>query len=124
MSNEIDKSKSNKDKIILQFMNKIMKNIGKPEINNITDFKNIDRIDIINGNNTKTLEDMENEMWKHFNKSKCGGYNYSDNRVLNILRGLLRENGMKLTFKKKDITDTDGPNKGYRRTHYFYSVEQ
>ena len=56
-NNVIDKN-STKYKILLKFTNKLLVNMGKPCITDLTDFKNIDRLDLLIDKNTKTLEDM------------------------------------------------------------------
>lgn len=122
VNNVVDKT-SDKYKVTLKFINKILENIGKPCIDDLTDLKNIDRNEILVESNTKILEEMESEIWKHHEKIKCGAYHKSDNRTLNVMRGLIRESDMKLCYSKKEITEKTGVNKGYRRTHYIYHIE-
>ena len=121
-NNVIDKS-SDKYKVALKFVNKVLTNIDKPTINDLTEFKNIDRNELLSEKITKILEEMEPEIWTHYNKRKCGAYHNSDNRTLNVFRGMIRENNLKICIKKKDITDKSGVNKGFRRTHMLYNIE-
>jgi len=117
----IDKN-SDKYKTALKFVNGILTNIGKSTINDLTEFKDIDRMDIITNENTKLLSEMEKEIWEHYDKKKCGGYHISENRVFNILRGIVRDNNLKISFIKKDITEKSGIKKGYRKAHLLYHI--
>ncbi len=58
----------------LKFINEILKNIGKKEINDLTEFIGIDRLDIIKDINKETFERMEDKLFKYFDKVKCGWY--------------------------------------------------
>ena len=121
-NNIVDKN-SDKYKIVLKFVNKVLENINKSRIDDLKDFKNIDRLDFLSESNTKILEEMENEIWKYYNKRTCGAYHNSDNRTLNVFRGMIRENNLKLCYIKKEITEKTGVNKGFRKTHYIYHIE-
>src|SRR5438477_7069284 len=88
LDNEIEKEKYN---IALEFINKILNNINKPKIKELTEFTNIDREDIIKEINIGTLKEMENEIFKFFNKKKCGYYRKTDALVLNCLRSMMKE---------------------------------
>jgi len=118
----VDKT-SEKYKIALKFVNKMLENMGRAQIEDLTEFKNVDRNDVLTESNTKILESIENEIWEYHEKVKCGAYHKSGNRTLNVLRGLIRENGMKLCYAKREITEKTGVNKGFRRTHYIYHIE-
>ena len=62
---QIDKN-SDKYKIALKFINKILENLKMNKIDDLTQFKNIDREYIISDINKKTLTDMEKEIYKYF----------------------------------------------------------
>ena len=113
-------------KVLLKFINKILTNLNKEEIATITDFKNIDRIDIIKDINKKTLNNMSSEIFKYFNKQKCGWYrlkrNESKGIVLHIIRGMCKEIGLSLVFQKKTIFERIN-DKAYGRTHLIYSIQ-
>lgn len=113
---------SEKYQLALRFVNKILVNIGKSEVDELTKFINIDREDIIKEVNKITLDDMADELFEKFNKKKVGYYRKTDSIVLNCLRGLMKEIGYELTNIHKDITTTfDGKN--YRKTHLLYSIK-
>lgn len=51
-------------KVILEYLNKILENMNKEPIKKITEFKDIDRNDIIHERNSKILDDMEDKIFK------------------------------------------------------------
>jgi len=117
----IDKN-SDKYKILLKLINKMLINIKKDEIDDLTGFINIDRDDIIKEVNITLLKSMEKELFKHYSKNKCGYYRKSNAFVLNCLRGMLKEIGYKLTYITKELgQDIDG--RSLRRTHMLYSIK-
>lgn len=117
----IDKN-SDKYKILLKLINKILTNIEKDEIDDLQKFINIDRDDIIKDVNIATLKSMENELFNHYSKYKCGYYKKSTAFVLNCLRGMVKELGYQLTYIRKDIgQNVNG--KSLRRTHTLYSIK-
>ena len=54
--------------IALQFLNHILTNINKPNINDILDFKDITRQEILKQENLNKLNEMESEVYKYFDK--------------------------------------------------------
>lgn len=113
---------SDKYKVLLKLLNKILKNIGKNEINDITKFINIDRDDIIKDVNKKALDDMQKELFKLYNKKNCGYYRKSDTIVLNCLRGIIKEAGYEFDYiQKEDYKIID--DKKYRKTFLLYSIK-
>ncbi len=110
-----------KKKLMLKLLNKILANIGKEKITDITEFIDIDREDIIKEKNIKSLNEMQNDLFEVFNKSKSGFYRKTDNIVLNCLRGLLKELNYDFVRKCKEKSEyIDG--KSYRRKHVYYSI--
>ena len=119
--NKVDKD-SDKYKVILKLINKILINIGKDEIDDLTKFNNIDREDIIKDINKKILTDMESELFPLFNKKNSGYYRKIGNSyVLNCLRGLLKEMDYEFTYEQKERSETIN-GKSFRRKHFFYSI--
>jgi hypothetical protein len=119
----IEYNNNEKHKIALKLINKILVNIGKTEIEDLCEFKDIDRDDIIRKENTDILVAMEEEIFKFYSKYKCGYTRKTDNLVLNCLRGMMKEINYNLLKVQKDIRTTiDG--KPYRRTHMIYSINK
>lgn len=111
-------------KIALKFVNKILTNLGKDEITELTDFKGIDRLDIIKPENKQVALDMEDEIFKVFSKSKCGYYtrNKVKNFILTLLRGMASELGYIFESSQADVSVViNGEN--FRKTHMFYSFK-
>lgn len=119
---DIDKN-SSKYKVLLKYVNAILNNIeGKSQISDLTNFKDIDREDIIKEVNKKVLIDMEKDLFKYYNKTNSGFYRKSPNMPLNCLRCMCKELGLLLTFYKKDVYEKVN-DKHYRRTKYFYRIK-
>lgn len=118
----VDKT-SEKYKILLKYINSILKNMNKDIIDDLTKFKNIDRLDIIKKENEDLLlNEMEVEISKHFDRKKYEHYKKTRNVVLNCIRWMCKDVGLLLINKKKDITE--GINgKRYKYTHLFYSIK-
>ncbi len=107
--------------VLLKFLNAILANIGKNHITEITQFININRIDIIKQTNVVSLNAMESELFPLFNKKTCGYYRKTDGLVHNCLRGMIKEIGYTFSFKKKDVyVIVDGTN--FRKTENVYSI--
>ena len=125
-NNNVKVSKdSDKYKVALKLINKILVNIGKQEIDDLVNFVNIDREDIIKECNKIALVSMENELFTvaKFDKKACGYYRKNGNAyVLNLLRGLMKEMGYEMTYIKKEKNEQVG-NKSYKRSHYLYSIK-
>jgi len=113
----IDKN-SPKYQFALKFVNKLLKNMKKSEINDLTDFKDIDRDDIITEKNTEMLTKMENELYMYFDKTLCGYYRKTDTYVLTTLRAITKTLGLKLNYVHKDITISVN----HRKKFIFYSI--
>jgi hypothetical protein len=112
---------SNKYKLMLKLVNKILVNINKPQIDDLTKFIDIDREDIIKETNTKILDDMADELFEEFNKSSSGYYRKTNAIVLNCLRGMCKELGFQFNHKRKEKSETIN-GKSYKRTHLLYSM--
>ena len=122
MANRIVDKNDPKYVIALQFLNHIMTNNNKPQINDILDFKDISREEIIKQENLNALNNMESELYKHFSKIKCGYYRKSNNYVINFFRGMLKEMGYKGQYNEVDKNvNIDGTN--YRKKFMIYYIE-
>lgn len=83
--------------MVLKFANGILSNLNVSKIKYLTDFKNIDRDDIVTEKNTQLLEGMADEMFELFDKKTCRYYpKNTKSWVLNVLRGITRNIGYKL----------------------------
>ncbi len=111
-----------KYKMVLKLVNSMLTNIGRPEITDLTEFKDIDRDDILCDLNKTTVLEMENELFPLFDKKKVGYYRQNcKGFVVNCIRGLLKDIGYKLSYVHRDMTSTVN-GKNYRRTHTIYSI--
>ncbi len=118
---KIDKT-SDKYKVALKLVNKILKNIGKDEIDDLTKFVDIDREDIIKEVNKKALDDMEKEIFALYDKKKCGYYRKTDALVLNCLRGMMKEAGFEFNYEQKDRHEEIN-GKSFRKTFLLYAIK-
>jgi hypothetical protein len=108
--------------LALQFLNNILTNNNKPQIQDILEFKDITRDEIIKQENLNKLNEIETELYKHFSKMNCGYYRKTDNYIINFFRGMLKEIGYKAVTIKKDRTITiEGTN--YRKSFMIYHIE-
>ena len=122
MANRIVDKNDPKYVIALQFLNHILTNNNKPNIHDILDFKDITRQQILKQENLNKLNEMETEIYKHFDKMKCGYYRKTDNYVINFLRGMLKEMGYKAVRVEKDKhVNIDGEN--YRKKFVYFHIE-
>jgi hypothetical protein len=122
MANRIVDKSDPKYIIALRFINHILINNNKSEIFDILDFKDVTRDEIIKQENLDKLNELESELYKYFDKDKCGYYRKTDNYVINFFRQMLKELGYKAVVVKKDKTiKIDGVS--YRRKLMIYHVE-
>jgi len=111
-------------KFALKLINKILINASKLEIQNILEFKDITRDDIVTQKNLEELNNLENELLELFKKSQIGYYrkNEAKGYVINCLRGIIKSLGYKIVLLKKDRTlDINGGR--YRKTFLIYHIE-
>lgn len=120
--NHKEDKNSDKYKIALKLINKILVNLDKDMVDDLTKFVNIDRDCIIKDINKKSLEEMDKEIFALFNKKNCGYYRKTDSLVLNCLRGMMKEIGFELSYEKKEKSEYIN-NKSFRRKHVFYSIK-
>lgn len=119
---QIDKT-TDKYKTALKFINKILHYLKKQSIEDLKDFKDIDRELLITPYIRKIFDNMEEEIFNHFDKNKCGWYrrNIIKNYILTLIRSMCQDLRLSFEYKKRDIT-VYKKNKGYRRTQYTYYI--
>ena len=122
MANRIVDKNDPKYVIALQFLNHILTNNNKSQITDILDFKDITRQEILKQENLDKLNEMEPELYKHFDKVKCGYYRKSDNYVINFFRGMIKQLGYSPIVVKKDKTIQIN-DENYRKTFLIYHIE-
>jgi len=107
--------------VFLKLLNKVLENIGKSQISDILDFKNIEQELLIKESNTKIIENMMGEIDITFSKSHAGSKKTAKKYPLNFIKSLAKQINMDLSYKKKDKTIlVDGVL--YRRSTYYYSL--
>lgn len=89
-----------KYKVALKFVNKILVNIGRVEVGELTDFKDVDREDIIKEVNKVSFSEMETELFEQFDKVKMGWYrrNIVNSYILTFLRNMCTDLGYSFTY--------------------------
>lgn len=119
---DIDKN-SDGYKVILKFANIILEKNNQPLIANLEEFINIDREFILNKEVAQILhQSLSEEIFKHFDKVKCGYYRVGNRWALNILRSTVKLIGYQINFVRKEVKITiDGEN--YRKTKHFYTIK-
>lgn len=120
-----DENYNIKYQLVLSLANKILVNIGKTEIKELSEFNGVIRTDLITDSNLQIINDMEDELYKYFDKIKSGYYfkkDSSTNYIVNCLRGITKQIDYKFESKLKDITiKIDGIN-GCRKKFTFYQI--
>ena len=104
MVNRIVDKANTKYILALDFLNHILTNNNKPNINDILDFKDITRQEILKQENLNKLNEIEVDIYIHFNKDKCGYYRKTNNYTINFFRQMIKELGYKAVIEKKDRT--------------------
>ena len=98
-------SESEKYKVTLNFLNGLLKNMNKEEINDITQFKNIKREDLLKESCNQILNEHINNIIQQFGKSKIR-YNMRNKRncyVLSVIKYLVSFCGY--NFVSNNISD-------------------
>jgi len=109
----------NKIKLALKLVNGILRNIKKQDINNLNEFVNIKRNDILNDENKKLLDEMSMELFEVFSKKPY--YRKTKAIVLNCLRSIISETGYKLT--RETITENGlMDNHPVRGAYQYYTI--
>ena len=93
--------------LVLKLINGILGNLGKPQIEDLTEFIKIYREDVMKLENEQLFETMEHEFYgkNMFDKEKCGYYRKknAESCLLNFLRGACKNLHLNLTYEKKKI---------------------
>jgi hypothetical protein len=116
----VDNNPDAKLKIALKIVNKILDNCGKQHIDDLTNFVNVDRQDIIKKENNDYVKEIEDEIFTHFDKKKCN-YHQRDNIkniILSYLRGITDDIGFDFTYIEKMINNGEK-----RKKHMIYSIK-
>lgn len=117
---DVDEETEKKIILILKYVNGILKNAGKNEINKLTDFVHIDRTDIITEANTVHLESMAKELFCVFDKKECSYYPKSTKgRPLTVLKHMLQNTNM-YTLESVNSDKYEGK---YRRRATYYTIK-
>ena len=117
ISKNIDKT-TDQYKLLLGFVNKILVNMGKEKVGNLTDFKNIDRLDIVKEINEQALHKDIIKLKKVFPNLKHIYKIDSPNNVINCIRSMCKDVGLSTDRTRKSIS-----NNGYHRTAYIYTIK-
>ena len=98
----IDKT-TDKYKVLLKFVNKILVNVGKIPITDLREFKGIKREDLIKDITSEIYNNMETELFDCFDKKKCSWYNRKNVNyyVITFLRSATRNIGLHLKLHEK-----------------------
>jgi hypothetical protein len=121
-SSEEDNIIKKKEKLLLKMINKILENSEKETITKLTDFKNINREDIIS--QSKIYEKMEHKLFKVFDKKECGWYQRIKikNYILSFLKKAVGSIGYEFISEQKELPiKIDGVN--YRKAFTFYTIK-
>ena len=94
---------------VLDFVNDLLVNMNRHPIIDLTDFKYINRLDIIKPENLIILKKHEARLFCKgvFSRKECNYKKERENLVLIVLRAMTNALGFKLDYEKKDIW---GPN--------------
>jgi hypothetical protein len=107
---------------VLRFLNKILTNLGKEQIDDITKFIDIDRADILSSVNDTLIVDSKLDLFVHFDKEECGYYHRTKLRNINVLRRVIKRIGYEFISKQVEIVHIVN-NLNYRRSHYLYTIK-
>lgn len=109
-----------KYQMVLKFVNGLLKNSGKEPIAKLTDFVDIDRLDIVTDENKEYIEEIADELFEHFDRKACRYYpRNSKSRPLNILRGIVDDTGYNLIAARKEVYEGK-----YRRSAMIYTIKK
>lgn len=99
----------NKYKVVLQYINKLLKEIGKDEIDDICMFKNIDRRELVNIDGNKIVDDSLKDILNKFTKDEIGYYqkNSVKHYIINLLKHLLERIGYTIKSCRKSTFDKE-----------------
>lgn len=110
-----------KKEVMLKLLNRIRESGN--DITELTDFKNINRDDIIKDETIKKFDEMEKELFEYFDRTKCGWYRRKRIKVyiLTFLRYCCKDLGYQFKSSQKEIIEKIN-NKNFRHTDVYYSI--
>ncbi len=99
INTKLDKD-SEKYKVALKLINRILVNIGRDEVDDLTKFKDVNREDIIKDTNTISFMELQSELFKYFDKVKCGWYRRktTKNYILTFIRYMCDDMGLNFEY--------------------------
>ena len=116
---------SKQNKILLDFVNALLVQINKNQIDDLIQFIDINREDLVTQECNKIYQEHESKIFTVFSKQKCRWYKRKEikNYVLTLLRTMCSEVGLSFTYEQKDVS-VEINNKYYRKTGTFYSIKK
>jgi hypothetical protein len=87
--------------VTLKFVNALLTNMNMNVIDDLLNFKQIKRVDFTQERNIATLYELADEIFKLFDKQKCGFYIKNEYIVLNVLKNMCKQQGLKLASQVK-----------------------
>ena len=102
----ITKKTEEKYKILIKLLNKLLINMGKNEITDACEFKNIKRSDLITEKNEKIYEEMKEEIGNYYNNLKYRQKGIIKHYLLTIIKIMCNE--IYLEFESKPIRKRKG----------------
>lgn len=120
-SEEYKELYAKKYNIALKVVNKMLDNMGKEQIDDLLDFKMVNRRDIIKPENKLVIENMEKEIFEVFDKKNCKYYKRNEIQTypITFLRCLLTDVGFKLiSGYNEPYLKIDGLNARFKNTLY------
>lgn len=110
-------------KVILKFANTILAISNLPKINDLEEFQNIDRDNIIKKEVIEALQSgLSDEIFALFDKKKCGYYKGGIRWPLLILRNTVKEIGYQTTYIRKSI-DVMIDGEKYKKPKQLYFIK-
>jgi hypothetical protein len=106
----------------LKFINKILVNLGKEEVDDLTKFVDIDREDILKGVNKASYTEMYHELFPLFTRAKCGYEANPETMLISCLRGMMKQMGYAFVYRRRE-TPIRVNGKAYRKKCTFYSIK-
>lgn len=107
--------------MLLKFLNRILTNLNRSNIEKLTDFINIDRDSI--SNQSKIYEEMQDELFSVFDRVACGWY--QKNKIKNFILTFFKKSmvivGLNIKIEKKEIKEIIN-GKRFRRNIVYYSI--
>lgn len=110
--------------IVLELVNRFLINMGKDMIQDLKEFKNIERQELLIPTNKEALLELGPKIFAKdmFDKWECG-YTRQDAKSfeLNVLRQLVIKLGLQFDYDRKAYYEKIN-GKSYRRTGYYYKI--